>query len=80
MVAVERIVSISASDSAPMKRLVQDAKDAGTAIDATSGRRTKSVIITDSEHIVLSSLTPEALSARIENGDNELAAEEEVEA
>ena len=50
-----------------MKRLVQDAKDDGRAIDVTCGRRTRTIIITDSEHVVLSALTPEKIANRLEN-------------
>ena len=67
MVAVERITILASPDSAPMKRLVQDAKDDGRAIDVTCGRRTRAIIITDSEHVVLSALTPEKIANRLEN-------------
>ena len=67
MVAVERIVTLASPDSAPMKRLVQDAKDDGRAIDVTCGRRTRAIIITDSEHVVLSALQPETIANRLEN-------------
>ena len=71
MVAAERIVALIGSDSAPAKRLVQDAKDSGRAVDCTSGRRTRAIIITDSEHVILSSIQAETIAARIadENGD-----------
>ncbi|MBO7273939.1 MAG: DUF370 domain-containing protein [Clostridia bacterium] len=67
MVAAERITVLASPDSAPMKRLVQDAKDDGRAIDVTCGRRTRTIIITDSEHVVLSALTPEKIANRLEN-------------
>ena len=67
MVAAERITILASPDSAPMKRLVQDAKDDGRAIDVTCGRRTRAIIITDSEHIVLSALQPETIANRLEN-------------
>ena len=67
MVAVERVVALASPDSAPMKRLVQDAKDDGRAIDVTCGRRTRAIIITDSEHVVLSALQPETIANRLEN-------------
>ena len=67
MVAADRIVTIVSPDSAPMKRLVQDAKDDGRAIDVTCGRRTRAIIITDSEHVVLSALQPETIANRLEN-------------
>ena len=59
-----RIVSIVLPESAPVKRLIQDAREKGMLIDATYGRKTKSVIITDSEHVVLSALLPEIISQR----------------
>ena len=65
MVSLDRIVALIGPDSAPAKRLIQDAKDTGRAIDCTSGRRTRSVIITDSEHIILSSIQTETVAARI---------------
>ena len=67
MVAAERITILASPDSAPMKRLVQDAKDDGRAIDVTCGRRTRTIIITDSEHVVLSALQPETIANRLEN-------------
>ena len=66
-VAAERITVLASPDSAPMKRLVQDAKDDGRAIDVTCGRRTRAIIITDSEHVVLSALQPETIANRLEN-------------
>ncbi len=68
-VASSRIVAVAGPDSAPIKRLVQDAKDAGIAVDVTSGKKTHSVLLTDSGHIILSVLTPEEVQKRIsENG------------
>ena len=67
MVAAERITILASPDSAPMKRLVQDAKDDGRAIDVTCGRRTRAIIITDAEHVVLSALQPETIANRLEN-------------
>lgn len=66
MVAADRIIAVVAPDSAPARRMVQDARDAGRVIDATSGRRTRSVIIMDSDHIVLSPLQPETVAGRME--------------
>ena len=71
IVAAERIVSIVSPESAPIKRLVQEAKDAKTAIDATYGRRTRSVIIMDSGHIVLSAVQPETIAGRADSGVEE---------
>lgn len=66
MVSCDRIVSIVSPESAPIKRLVQEAKELGNVIDATQGRKTKSVIITDSELIVLSYLTCEVVAQRMD--------------
>ena len=65
MVSAERIITIVSSESAPIKRLIQEARDDGRAIDATYGRKTRAVIIMDSGHIILSSLITETLAARI---------------
>ncbi|MBO4493078.1 MAG: DUF370 domain-containing protein [Ruminococcus sp.] len=65
MVSAERIVTIVSPESAPIKRLVQEARDDGRAIDATYGRKTRAVLVMDSGHIILSSLITETLAARI---------------
>ncbi len=70
MLAANRILSILEPDSAPIKRVVQEAKERGMLIDASYGRSTKSVILMDTDHVILSSLTPEALSARM-SGEEE---------
>ncbi len=68
-VNTSRIVSIASFDSAPMKRLSQDAKEAGTAIDVTCGHKCRSVLITDSRHVILSALEPSALAAKEDGSD-----------
>lgn len=73
----ERVLSILAPDSAPIKRVMQEAKDRGMLIDASYGRKTKSVILMDTDHVILSALTPETLTARW--SDSETADEEERE-
>ncbi len=65
-VVVDRIVSILSPNSAPMKRLKDDAKDDNRLIDATHGRKTRSIIVTDSNHVVLSAVQPETMSQRYE--------------
>ena len=65
LVAANRIVAIANPDSAPIKRLVQDAKDDNRIIDVSCGRRTRAVIITDSEHVILSAIQPETISNRL---------------
>ena len=69
MVAADRIVALANPDSAPIKRLIQDSKDDGRAIDVTCGRRTRAVIITDSEHVILSAIQTETIANRLENSD-----------
>lgn len=69
MVSADRIVTIVSPDSAPVKRLVQDAKDAGRVIDVSCGRRTRAVIITDSEHVILSAIQAETIANRVDNTD-----------
>ena len=64
MLAQSRVLSILAPDSAPIKRIVQEAKDRGMLIDASYGRKTKSVILMDTDHVILSARTPEVLTAR----------------
>ena len=65
MVSANRLVAIVSPESAPIKRIITDARERGSLIDATYGRRTRAVIITDSDHIVLSSIQPETIAARI---------------
>ncbi|HCH28022.1 MAG TPA: hypothetical protein DEW35_00795 [Ruminococcaceae bacterium] len=65
MVSADRIIAITSPESAPIKRIVQDAKENGSLIDATHGRKTKAVIITDSDHIILTYLQSESLANRI---------------
>lgn len=64
MVSSSRIVAIVSPESAPIKRIIQEARDRGMLIDSTYGRRTRAVIITDSEHIILSAVQPETISNR----------------
>lgn len=79
MVAVERIVAIASPDSAPIKRLVQDAKDNGRTIDVSCGRRTRAVIITDSEHIILSAIQAETIANRMDDTSMDEDESEETE-
>ena len=76
MIAADRIITIVSPDSAPVKRLVQDAKDSGRVIDVSCGRRTRAVIITDSEHVILSAIQSETIANRVDNTDMD---EEEAE-
>ena len=70
MVNADRLIAVVSPDSAPSKRLVQDARDRGSAIDATYGRRTRAVLIMDSDHVVLSAFEPETVMGRFENEEN----------
>lgn len=65
VVAVNRIISILSPESAPVKRLVQDARDKGFLIDATYGKKTRTIFVMDSEHVVLSSVNNETITARM---------------
>ncbi len=69
IVNAARVVSVISSDSAPAKRLIQDARDMGRAIDCTSGRKTRAVLITDSDHVILSAIQTETLAERLSGGD-----------
>jgi len=69
-VAAERIVSVVSPDSAPIKRMVQDARDKGRLIDASYGRKSRSVIFTDSDHIILSAVQPDTINTRISEEDD----------
>ena len=64
MVAAKRVLAIMDPDSAPIKRVVQEAKERGMLIDASYGRKTKAVLLMDTDHVILSALTPDTLSAR----------------
>jgi regulator of extracellular matrix RemA (YlzA/DUF370 family) len=75
MVSAGRIIAIVSPESAPIKRIIQDAKDSGNLIDATYGRRTRAVVIADSGHIILSALQPETVANRI-TGDAQAQAED----
>ena len=66
IVSAEKIVAIVSPESAPIKRMVQEAKDAKTAVDATCGRRTRAVLIMDSGHIILSAVQPETVAGRVD--------------
>ena len=65
MVSANRLVAIVSPESAPIKRIIQDARDRSTLIDATYGRRTRAVIITDSDHVILSAVQPETVASRL---------------
>ncbi len=76
VVSANKIVSIVSPEAAPIKRIIQESKDAKTAIDATCGRRTRAVLIMDSGHVILSAVQPETIAARL---DKDIAKEESIE-
>ncbi len=79
MVSANRLVAIVSPESAPIKRIIQDAKERGSLIDATYGRRTRAVLITDSDHVVLSAVQPETVANRLGDRGAEIAGDEELE-
>ena len=76
MVSANRLVAIVSPESAPIKRIIQDAKERGTLIDATYGRRTRAVIVTDSDHVILSVVQPETVANRLNDREEDIADEE----
>lgn len=66
IISADRLIAIVGPESAPIKRIIQDARDNGKLVDATYGRRTRAVIIMDSEHVVLSAVQPETVANRLE--------------
>jgi len=70
VVAADRVVAVVTPGSAPVKRLKDHARDTGKLVDATQGRRTRAVIVTDSDHVVLSAVAAETITQRLEGRDN----------
>lgn len=79
IISANRLVAIVSPESAPIKRIIQDARDRGMLIDATYGRRTRAVIITDSGHVILSAVQPETVANRLNSKDLDIDEEEENE-
>lgn len=79
MVSVARIIAVVSPDSAPIKRIISDARDRGALIDATYGRRTRAVIVCDSGHVILSAIQPETVSGRMAGKPDREEDEEELE-
>ena len=77
MVSAERIIALITPDSAPAKRLVQEAKDTARALDCTCGRRTRCVIVTDSDHVILSAIQPETIAGRLSGEEDQKDVREE---
>ena len=79
IVSANRIVAIVSPESAPIKRIIQEARDGERLIDATYGRRTRAVIIMDSDHVILSAVQPETVAHRVEDDDDDVKTEKEKE-
>ena len=79
MVSASRLVAIVSPESAPIKRMVQEARERGTLIDATYGRRTRAVIVMDSDHVILSAVQPETVANRLSSKEELLLEEDEDE-
>ena len=75
IVSAHRLIAIVSPESAPIKRIIQDARDTGKLVDATYGRRTRAVIIMDSEHVILSAVQPETVANRLDD-DEDVATED----
>jgi len=71
IVAANRIIAIVSPESAPIKRIIQEARERGMLIDATYGRRTRAVVITDSDHVILSAVQPETVAHRLNDKGDE---------
>jgi hypothetical protein len=69
LVAATRVIAIVSPQSSPMRRLREEAGSRGKLVDATQGRRTRSILVTDSDHVILSAINPETIAARLEQGD-----------
>ena len=80
LISAQRLLAVIAPESAPIKRMIQEARERGVLIDATYGRRTRAVLIMDSDHIVLSALQPETVAGRLGGRENEPAPEEDEDA
>lgn len=77
MVSASKLIAIVSPESAPIKRIIQDARDRGSLIDATYGRRTRAVIVMDSDHVILSAIQPETVANRVVEREDEAEEEEE---
>ncbi|MFZ7103126.1 MAG: extracellular matrix/biofilm regulator RemA [Peptococcaceae bacterium] len=79
IVSANRIIAIVSPESAPIKRIIQEARDKGMLVDATYGRRTRAVVITDSDHVILSAVQPETVAHRLAVKDTPMQNEEQEE-
>lgn len=78
IVSADRLIAIVSPESAPIKRIIQEARDRGMLIDATYGRRTRAVIITDSDHVILSAIQPETVANRMSKDVDVVEVEEDI--
>lgn len=77
LVSAERLLTVVSPDSAPVKRLVQEAKERAMLIDASFGRKTKAVLVMDTDHVILSAIPPETIAKRLNDKDGETGSDEE---
>lgn len=77
MVSSDRILTVVSPDSAPIKRLIQEARERAMLIDASYGRKTRAVLVMDTDHVILSAITPEQVAKRLTDRDGELYRDEE---
>ena len=73
LISAQRLIAVVSPDSAPVKRLVQESRDRGMLIDATYGRRTRAVMIMDTDHVILSAILPETIASRAQDREEEAA-------
>ena len=78
IVCASRLIAIVSPESAPIKRIIQEARDRGMLVDATYGRRTRAVIVTDSDHIILSAVQPETVAHRLNLKDSVSVEDEDI--
>lgn len=78
MVSASRLLAVVAPDSAPIKRVIQEARERGMLIDASYGRKTKAVLLMDTDHVILSAISPETISARWQDKQDPVQEEEEA--
>lgn len=78
LVSAERLLTVISPDSAPVKRLVQEAKERAMLIDASFGRKTRAVLVMDTDHVILSAIAPEVIARRLNDRENETYADEEA--
>ena len=77
LVSAQRLLTVVSPDSAPVKRLVQEAKERAMLIDASFGRKTRAVLVMDTDHVILSAITPEAIARRLQDKEGETYPDEE---